>query len=125
MSSWSGSLRRRPLTPSVSSHLQVLKGPLLHHRERASLLSCVAVFKFADIVFSLACALHLACSAGQHLLKSPCWMRLLTGGCFAGNVVKVKQQKKTLNNKEKKKAKKLKEARRERGEEVSDSEDDL
>ena len=42
----------------------------------------------------------------------------------AGNVVKVKQQKKTLNNKEKKKAKKLKEAQRARGEEVSDSEDE-
>ena len=40
-------------------------------------------------------------------------------------MVKVKQQKKTLNNKEKKKAKKLKEAQRARGEEVSDSEDDL
>lgn len=41
-----------------------------------------------------------------------------------GNVVKIKQQKKNLNNKEKKKAKKLKEARRARGEEVSDSEED-
>jgi hypothetical protein len=40
----------------------------------------------------------------------------------AGNVVKVKQQKKTLNNKEKKKAKKLKEARRARLGEVNDSE---
>ncbi|EIE22864.1 elongation factor EF-3 [Coccomyxa subellipsoidea C-169] len=41
-----------------------------------------------------------------------------------GNIVKIKQQKKTLNNKEKKKAKKLRDARRARGEEVSDSEDE-
>lgn len=41
-----------------------------------------------------------------------------------GNIVKIKQQKKTLNNKEKKKAKKLRDACRARGEEVSDSEDE-
>jgi len=41
-----------------------------------------------------------------------------------GNTVAVKQQKKTLNKKEARKAKKLKEARRKRGEEVSDSDDE-
>ena len=32
--------------PSVSSLLQVLKGPLLSHRERTLSLSCGAVFRF-------------------------------------------------------------------------------
>ena len=41
-----------------------------------------------------------------------------------GNVVKIKAPKKKLSNKEKKQLAKVKKARRERGEDVSDTEDD-
>lgn len=41
-----------------------------------------------------------------------------------GNVVKIKQIKKKLSNKEKKAHEKMKKARKERGEEVSDSEEE-
>jgi len=41
-----------------------------------------------------------------------------------GNTIKIKQQKKNLSNKDKKKQKKLRDARRARGEEVTDSEDE-
>jgi len=41
-----------------------------------------------------------------------------------GNTVKIKAPKKKLSNKEKKKAAKVRQARRERGEEVSDTDED-
>jgi elongation factor 3 len=41
-----------------------------------------------------------------------------------GNIVKIKQPKKKLTNKEKKKLQKAREARRARGEEVSDTDED-
>ena len=89
------------------------------HAQHCTLVWCSALPELSSASPAL-CMWHV-------VLTSVCCsqMRLLTGQVeFAGNVVKVKQQKKTLNNKEKKKAKKLKEARRARGEEVSDSEDE-
>ncbi len=55
---------------------------------------------------------------------APDRLTLCCADCLPGNVTKVKAQKKTLSNKEKKKRERLRAAKKKAGEPVSDSDED-